>query len=82
MNSPERPFWIAAMDSEMSSHRKANTFERVRLPKGRKAIGSKWVYKTKRGPNGEIVKYKARLVAKGCSQRYGVDYEETYAPVC
>ena len=81
MNSPERPFWIAAMDSEMSSHRKANTFERVRLPKGRKAIGSKWVYKTKRGPNGEIVKYKARLVAKGCSQRYGVDYEETYAPV-
>ena len=49
---------------------------------GQRAIGCKWVLKAKRNAAGAVVKYKARLVAKGFAQRYGVDYEETYAPVC
>jgi hypothetical protein len=81
MDSPQQRQWRAAMDSEMASLAKAGTYKLVPLPANRSAIGCKWVYKTKRGANGEITKYKARLVAKGFLQRYGVDYDETYAPV-
>ena len=81
MSSAERASWCRAMDSEMASIDKAGTWTLVSSPPGRTAIGCKWVYKTKRGADGRVVKYKARLVAKGFLQRYGVDYDETYAPV-
>ncbi|KAL6550635.1 hypothetical protein OROMI_021123 [Orobanche minor] len=51
------------------------------LPKNRKPIGLKWVFKVKRDPSGKIAKYKARIMAKGYVQRYGVDYDEVFAPV-
>ena len=51
------------------------------LPSSRKAISSKWVFKVKETAEGLIERYKARLVAKGFLQKYGVDFEETFAPV-
>jgi hypothetical protein len=57
------------------------TWELVDLPKDKKAIGCKWVYKVKHNVDGSVSRYKARLVAKGYAQTYGIDYEETYSLV-
>ena len=56
-------------------------FQWMFLPEGERTIGSKFTYKIKTGPKGEVIKYKARLVAKGYQQIPGVDYGDTSAPV-
>jgi len=65
----------------MQSIERNKTWELVKLPVGKKPIGLKWVFKLKRNSNGEVVKYKARLVAKGYVQKYGIYFEEVFAPV-
>ncbi|GJT78921.1 ribonuclease H-like domain-containing protein [Tanacetum coccineum] len=69
--------WIDAMNQEMDALLRNGTWELVDLPEGRKAIGSKWIYKIKFRSSGEIDRYKARLVAQGFGQKEGIDYEET-----
>jgi hypothetical protein len=54
------------------------TWELVTLPKDKKTIGWKWVYKVKHNVDRFINKYKARLVIKGSIQTYNINYEETY----
>jgi hypothetical protein len=57
--------WIKAIDKEMQSIIKNETWELVKLPTGKRPIGMKWVYKLKRNLEGKVVKHKERLVAKG-----------------
>nr|GEW66023.1 putative RNA-directed DNA polymerase [Tanacetum cinerariifolium] len=73
--------WRHAMDQEIQAIERNNTRELTTLPYGGKSIRVMWVYKTKLNKNEEVDKYNARLVAKGCSQEYGVDYAEVFAPV-
>lgn len=73
--------WKQAMDEEIQALQENGTWTLVTLPKGRKAIGSKWVFKTKLNKDGMVERYKARFCAKGFSQKEGIDYNETFAPV-
>jgi len=73
--------WKDAIKEELLALQKNKTWELVHLPKGKKAVGCKWVFTIKQTPEGKVDRYKARLVAKGYSQTYRIDYDETFAPV-
>jgi hypothetical protein len=73
--------WREAMVEEYESIMQNDVWEVVPRPDGKPVISSKWIYKIKYVADGSIEKYKARFVARGLSQREGVDYSETFAPV-
>nr|GEW42699.1 ribonuclease H-like domain, reverse transcriptase, RNA-dependent DNA polymerase [Tanacetum cinerariifolium] len=73
--------WIKAMQIEIDSINKNKTWKLATLPDNQKAIGLKWVFKTKRDGNWNIINHKARLVAKRYVQEHGIDYDEVFAPV-
>ena len=79
--NPHHDDWKAAMQEEIDSLISNDTWILTQLPVGRTAIDGKWVYKVKRGPQGEVLRYKARWVVRGFQQREGIDYAETFASV-
>ncbi|GFX87752.1 uncharacterized mitochondrial protein AtMg00820 [Trichonephila clavipes] len=69
------------MKEELESLSSNNTWVLVNLPSDRKAIGNRWVFKVKQNADGTAQHFKAQLVAKGYSQKFGVDFSETFSPV-
>ncbi|GJR14706.1 putative ribonuclease H-like domain-containing protein [Tanacetum coccineum] len=73
--------WVEAMQEELLQFKIQKVWTLVDLPYGKKAIGTKWVYRNKKDERGIVVKNKARLVAQGYKQEEGIDYDEVFAPV-
>jgi hypothetical protein len=69
------------MTEEYQSIMKNEVWEIVPRPKSKDVVSSKWIFKIKHTADGSIEKYKARFFARGFSQKEGIDYEETFAPV-
>ncbi|GJS42662.1 putative ribonuclease H-like domain-containing protein [Tanacetum coccineum] len=75
------PSWIEAMQEELLQFKLQEVWTLVDLPNGKRAIGSKWVFKNKKDERGIVIRNKARLVAQGYTQEEGIDYDEVFAPV-
>ncbi|GJR29026.1 putative ribonuclease H-like domain-containing protein [Tanacetum coccineum] len=73
--------WVEAMQEELLQFKLLNVWTLVDLPHGKKAIGTKWVFKNKKDQRGIVVRNKARLVAQGHRQEEGIDYDEVFAHV-
>ncbi|GKB35922.1 putative ribonuclease H-like domain-containing protein [Tanacetum coccineum] len=73
--------WVEAMQEELLQFKLQQVWILVDLPFGKKAIGTKWVFRNKRDERSIVVKNKARLVAQGHRQEEGIDYDEVFAPV-
>ncbi|GJZ16612.1 putative ribonuclease H-like domain-containing protein [Tanacetum coccineum] len=73
--------WVEAMQEELLQFKLQKVWILVDLPSGKKAIGTKWVFRNKRDERSIVVKNKARLVAQGFRQEEGIDYDEVFAPV-
>jgi len=71
--------WQKGIDEEMDAIDKFGTWTPCKLPPGRKAIPTKFVFKAKRDSNGEIVRWKARCVAMGNNMQHGIDYDLCYS---
>jgi hypothetical protein len=73
--------WKDAMQTEIDSILKNQTWAIVDRPPRKKPITAKWIFKTKRDPSGKISKLKAIIVARGFQQQEGIDYNDVFAPV-
>jgi hypothetical protein len=73
--------WVNSIHEEFENFERNQVWELVEPPPNCHPIGTKWIWKNKEGENGMVVRNKSRLVAQGYSQKEGIDYEETFAPV-
>ncbi|GJY29360.1 putative ribonuclease H-like domain-containing protein [Tanacetum coccineum] len=75
------PSWIEAMQEELLQFKLQEVWTLVDLSNGKRAIGTKWVFRNKKDERGIVIKNKARLVAQGYTQEEEIDYDEVFAPV-
>lgn len=73
--------WRHAMQTKIRALEDNGTWTMEKLPPGKRALGSQWVYKIKYNSDGSVERLKARLVVFGNHQIAGIDYNETFAPV-
>jgi len=81
LRSSEAADWKSAMEKEITSLERYNTWEEVASHSDGRFVNTKWVLKKKRDEHGNLVKYKARLTARGFTQVPGLDYDETFSAV-
>ncbi|GKB26044.1 retrovirus-related pol polyprotein from transposon TNT 1-94, partial [Tanacetum coccineum] len=81
LNNLKTTMNIEAMQDELLQFGLQKVWRLVDLPKGKPAIGTKWVYRNKKDERGIVVRNKARLVAQGYTQEEGIDYNKVFAPV-
>ncbi|GKD22542.1 putative ribonuclease H-like domain-containing protein [Tanacetum coccineum] len=75
------PAWVEAMQEELLQFKLQKVWILVDLPKGKRAIGTKWIFRNKKDERGILTRNKARLVTQGYTQEEGIDYDEVFAPV-
>ncbi|GJV36466.1 putative ribonuclease H-like domain-containing protein [Tanacetum coccineum] len=75
------PSWIEAIQDELLQFKLQKVWTLVDLPNGKRAIGTKWVFRNKKDERGIVIKNKARLVAQAYTQEEWIDYDEVFAPV-
>ncbi|GJZ72979.1 putative ribonuclease H-like domain-containing protein [Tanacetum coccineum] len=68
--------WIKAMQEELLQFKLQQVWTLVDLPHGKRAIGTKWIYRNKKDKRGIVIRNKARLVAHGHTQEERIDYDE------
>ncbi|XP_050918789.1 uncharacterized mitochondrial protein AtMg00820-like [Lathyrus oleraceus] len=73
--------WLKAVKEELYAIERNKTWKLTELPKNKKVINVRWVYKVKLKPDGSIGKHKARLVVRGFLQKPGLDYFEVFVLV-
>ncbi|GJX81204.1 putative RNA-directed DNA polymerase [Tanacetum coccineum] len=81
MEDKHKKEWFDAMQDEIKSLYENNTFVLTKLPKGKRALKNKWVYKLKTEEYTPRPRYKARLVIKGFSHKKGINFDEIFSPV-
>lgn len=74
-------YWQQAAKKEIKGWIENKSYEIVELPLHGYAINYRWLFSIKYGPDGRLLKHKARVVVRGDTQREGLDYAETFAPV-
>jgi hypothetical protein len=77
----DHPDLYITMNEEYRSLMASNTSDLVPIPKERKFVRCKWVYRSKYLLDGSVKRHKAWFVAKGFSQVEGINYNETFFPV-
>ncbi|GJV72222.1 putative ribonuclease H-like domain-containing protein [Tanacetum coccineum] len=76
------PSWIEAMQEELLQFKLQEVWTLMDLPNGKRAIGTKCVFRNKKAERGIVIKNKVRLVAQGYTQDEGIDYDEALCPLC
>nr|GFB41784.1 hypothetical protein [Tanacetum cinerariifolium]GFB43895.1 hypothetical protein [Tanacetum cinerariifolium] len=71
---------LALQTKRMTKTSQEHAMRLVDLPKGKHAIGTKWVYRNKKDERGVVVRNKARLVGHGYTKEEGIDYDEVFTP--
>lgn len=59
MQAVKHQHWREAMKREIEALEKNDTWSLTHLPSGKNTVDSKWIYKVKFKPNGEVERYKA-----------------------